>query len=334
MSCRSYLALALLAVAAACVAADETASRAAVTVERNALHFRIDKQLSSTYTFGPRVAKPYFWPVNAPNGVPLTRAFPLGPREEGGSFDHIHQKSVWFCHGDVIPEGLELKHRIKGIKGVDFWSETPGHGRIVCTSVGSPQRLEHGVAVVTHNDWRTADDETILKEVRRIELVDLGPAQLYVVDIDLQADKVAITFGDTKEGSFGVRVRDSMTEKPGKGRITNADGKVGEAECWGRASAWCDYSGPSGDSVVGIAILADPRNPYPSCWHSRSYGLMAANPFGREKSGFPDMKDKTDLVRLGKGEHLKLRYGLLLHSGDVRQGKVAEYYQQFKKMKR
>ena len=42
---------------------------------------------------------------------------------------------------------------------------------------------------------------------------------------------------------------------------------------------------------------------------------------------------KTDLVKLAKGEHLKLRYGILLHSGDAAAGKVADRYQQFVKLK-
>ena len=84
--------------------------------------------------------------------------------------------------------------------------------------------------------------------------------------------------------------------------------------------------------TVGIAILADPKNPYPTCWHARGYGLMAANPFGRGKSGFPAMKGRTDLVKLAKGEHLRLRYGLLLHAGDVNDGKVAEHYEEFVKL--
>src|SRR5207244_1329753 len=77
---------------------------------------------------------------------------------------------------------------------------------------------------------------------------------------------------------------------------------------WGHVSDWCDYSGPVGDKTAGVAILAAPTNPIKSAWHSRGYGLMAANPFGREKSGFPAMKGNTDLVRIAKGEHLKLRY--------------------------
>jgi hypothetical protein len=59
---------------------------------------------------------------------------------------------------------------------------------------------------------------------------------------------------------------------------------------------------------------------------------MAANPFGRARSGFPAMKGRTDLVRLEKGGHLKLRYGLLIHPGDAKGGKVAEYFERFVKL--
>jgi hypothetical protein len=332
-TCPSLWLLALLAASPAAVAAPAPPRKVAIAKETDHLDFRGDRQASTVYHFGPRLAKPYFWPVLAPNGLPLTRPWPMGPRDSGGSLDHPHQKSLWFCHGDVIPEGMTLTRRVQGVRGVDFWSETPGHGRIVCTHVGNPEKTRSGIAILTRNDWRTADDVTILTETRRIELLDLGSAQLYVLTFDLHASVVPITFGDTKEGSLGARVRDSMTEKPGQGRLTNADGKVGEKECWGRISDWCDYSGPSDDSVVGITLFADPANPYPSCWHARSYGLMAANPFGREASGFPAMKGKKDLVRLKKGEHLKLRYGVLLHTGDAQQGKVAEHYRLFKRIK-
>src|SRR5262249_29379294 len=145
-----------------------------------------------------------------------------------------------------------------------------------------------------------------------------------------------LTFGDTKEGSMGVRVRPELNEAKGKGTISNADGKVGEKApdgCWGQVLAWCDYSGPVGDKKIGITILAHPDNPIPSCWHSRGYGLMAANPFGRDKAGFPAMKGKTELVKLAKGQHLQLRYGVLLHQGDVKDGKVADYFKEFVKLK-
>ena len=115
--------------------------------------------------------------------------------------------------------------------------------------------------------------------------------------------------------------------------MENAEGKQTEASCWGRKSGWCDYSGPVDGHNVGLTILDDPTNPHPAHWHARGYGLMGANPFGRGKAGFPDTKGRTDLVKIPQGEHLKLRYGILLHSGDAKTGKVAERYAEFVKLK-
>jgi hypothetical protein len=330
------LLLGILTASAACLAQDK-GSPAPVSIQVDkgeSIEFRAGKELSSRLVISPMQAKPYFWPLNAPNGKPITRAWPMDKAAPGGSTDHVHQKSAWFTYGDIIPEGVELKFKIKGIEGVDFWSEAPGHGRIVCTNVSKPSVDHNRGRVVLTNEWRTADDITLLDERRAIQFLNFGEAQLYVVDSDLSA-VVPVTFGDTKEGAFGVRVADSLREeKGGKGHITNAEGKVGEKQCWGQISAWCDYSGPVEGSMAGVAIFADPNNPLPSCWHSRGYGLMAANPFGREKSGFPAMKGNSKRFHLDKGEHLKLRYGIFLHNGDVKEGKVADYYEQFVKLQK
>jgi hypothetical protein len=316
-----------------CAAAEAPPANVTIEVRKDqAIDFRVGKELVTTYHIGPDLAKPYFWPLNAPNGVAVTRAWPMEKPKPGEQTDHVHQKSGWFSHGDVIPEGVDVKQKIKGIVGVDFWSEAEGHGRIVCVKVGAPDQAKDHARIVTANEWRTADGVKILDEKRTLSLYLVDRERLLVMESDLWADVCPITFGDTKEGSFGVRVRTEMTEEKGKGKITNADGKTGEKGangCWGRISAWCDYSGPLDGKEAGITLMADPDNPYPSCWHVRGYGLMAANPFGRDKSGFPAMKGKTDLVKLAKGEHLKLRYGILLHDGDVKEGKTAECYKEF-----
>jgi hypothetical protein len=311
------------------------AEPADVTIDagKEQITFSIGKDLVGKYNIGPTVAKPYLWPLNAPGNVPVTRSWPMVKGQAGESSDHVHQKSAWFCHGDVIPEGIELKDKVKGVAGVDFWSEGPGAGKIICVDVGKPATDKNHGQITTKNEWRTAGGTKVLDEVRTIHLYDLGDARLFVFDIDLHASAVPITFGDTKEGSFGIRINDAIREeKNGKGKLENADGKVGEKSLWGQQSAWCDYSGPIDGKVVGLAVLDDPGNSSRACWHSRGYGLMAANPFGREKSGFPAMKGKTDLVKLAKGEHLKLRYGILLHSGDATAGKVADNYQKFVKL--
>ncbi len=304
-----------------------------IKVADDRIDFLVGTELVTSYRKAADVAKPYFWPLNGPGGVALTRAWPMEKGQPGETTDHVHQKSAWFCHGDVIPEGVELKDKIRGVEGVDFWSEAKGHGRIVCTHVGETKSLKDHGHVTTRNEWRTADGQKVLDETRVLHLYDLGGARLIVLDIDLHASVCPITFGDTKEGSMGVRIHDALREAKGAGKLTNAEGKAGEKEVWGHSSAWCDYSGPLGGTAVGLALFADPANPHPSCWHSRGYGLMAANPFGRDKSGFPAMKGKTGLVKLAKGEHLKLRYGLLLHPGDVKDGKVAEYFEKFVKLR-
>ena len=340
---RMRLSVAVLALGALALVpaapADDTKQGVKIEANRDTIEFRVGKALVGRYHIEAGVAKPYFWPLNVPGEVTVTRGWPMTKAEPGEQTDHPHQKSAWFCHGDVIPEGIELKDRIKGVAGVDFWSETKGHGKIVCTDVGKPtQRKDHG-QVTTRNEWRTADGQKILDETRTLHLYDLDGAYLLVLDIDLHASVCPITFGDTKEGSMGVRARDSMTEKKGKGRLTNAEGKVGEKLVWGQKSPWCDYSGPvglreaPGIVEVGITLFDDPGNPHPACWHSRGYGLSAANPFGRTHAGFAGAKDRKDLVKMAKGEHLKFRYGILLHRGDVREAKVAQMYERFLKLK-
>jgi hypothetical protein len=318
------------------VADSSVPANATISVNQASLAFRVSKKDAAIYEFGPNLFKPYFWPLEASNGRRITRAWPMIKDGPDTSRDHPHQKSAWFCHGDIIPVGMALNRKVKGVEGVDFWAESPNAGRIVCTRVGDARNEGGRAWVTTYNEWRTADGDKVLDETRTIQFFDQVTARLFVVDIDLHASVVPIVFGDTKEGAFGVRVADSIAEKNGKGVITNAEGKTGEGQCWGRISAWCDYSGPVQGDTVGIAIFASPDNPIPSCWHSRAYGLMAANPFGRSKSGFPAMKgkkDEKDLVHLDKGGHLKMRFALFLHLGDVKEGKVAENYEMFKKLK-
>lgn len=306
------------------------------------LEFRHGETLFTRYNVAETVAKPYFYPVHALDGVRVTRAWPMEKDPEVKKTDHPHQKSIWFCHGDVVPEGLDYKKHSRGVAGIDFWAEGKGHGKIVCVKVEEPVKTKNHASVRTKNEWRTAEGQKVLEETRTIHYFHAAPgANLLVLDIDLHASDYPITFADTKEGSLGVRVREPIRGDQ-KGILTNAEGKTGEGRrpnkdkkgCWGLLSAWCDYSGPVDDKQnAGIAVFADPKNPVDTCWHVGNYGLMAANPFGREKhAGFPDRAGNNTPVKLAKGEHLKLRYGVYVHQGDVKSGKVAEAYAKFVKL--
>jgi hypothetical protein len=311
--------------------ADE-APKAEVREGKAAYDFLAGGELVTRYHVGAKQSKPWFWPVNPLPGKTVTRSYPI---EEGGDEkkDHVHHRSLWFCHGDVIPEGMEyVRSSDKKVKGVDFWSETPNHGRIVFRS-----GKVHGTTLATVNDWNEPGGKTVLTEKRDITLVPLGKGKnLLILDITLTAGEHPITFGDTKEGALGTRVRKTIALETsgGKGEMTNDRGDSGEKALWSKVAKWCDYSGPLGPDgpVGGITLMACPKNAIDTAWHARGYGLMAANPFARAKS-FPGRKGQTELVRLGKGESLRLRFGVYLHAGNVKDGEVAEAYEAFSKRK-
>lgn len=319
---------------------------ASAVVGKDAIEFKSGDAVAARYQYAGTVpdekgkgqkplAKPVLWPLHTPAGAPVTGFAPS---------DHVHHKSVWFCHGDVIPEGVELKVKApnKRDKGVDFWSEVKNgngeHGVIKCVKVGEPKSHGAGhVSVETHNEWLAPEGLKIMDEVRVIHFIDGKEGRTFAFDITLKANDFPITFGDTKEGSFGVRVHEKLRPADKAGAtLTTADGKTiappakDNLPFWGQPSEWVDYSGALDGKAVGIAVFDHPGNPKAS-WHARAYGLVGANPFGRAHSGFPSQKDKTDLLKIEKGGEMKLKYAVYAHDGDVKAGKVSEAYEAFKK---
>src|SRR5437879_4843631 len=130
-----------------------------VTMQQDKTHldFKVGSNLVASYRIDPKQSKPYFYPLYALPGQEIT---------ENGPSDHRHHRSAWFCHGDVIPEGLAVKKHQKNVRGVDFWSEGKGHGKIVCVRVDKPRVDRDHAQVTTVNEWRTAEGQKVLDEVR------------------------------------------------------------------------------------------------------------------------------------------------------------------------
>jgi hypothetical protein len=241
--------------------------------------------------------KPFFFPLIGPTGDSYTRAYPM-QQVAGEDHDHPHQRSCWFTHGDV--------------NGVDFWGEA--------TESGSIHELERKVIVEgpvigrlwTRNEWRAADHRKVCDDERTVTFYRTRDQRIIDFDVRVAATAGPVTFRDTKEGMFGVRVASSMdvTKKRG-GRITNAEGLSDEG-AWGKASPWVDYVGPVNGKTVGIAILNHPDSfRFPTTWHVRTYGLFAANPFGWHDFGRPQRGDFT----VGQGQSIRFAYRLILHEG-------------------
>lgn len=289
-------------------------ARAAVTVEKadDRVTILADGKPFATY-LTKSGSKPIVWPIHGPTGKLMTRSWPMDQTVEGEKKDHIHQRSLWFTHGDV--------------NGIDFWSE--GKGRIEHKEFvkveGGPEAV-----IVTKNDWLSPDGSKLICQDQRTFTFGATDSQRWIdVAIEVKATAGPVVFGDTKEGSFGVRVPDSMRVEAFKGgKIINSDGLVNFA-AWGKPAAWVDYHGPVDGETLGIAILNHPSSfRYPTPWHVRTYGLFAANPFGL--NDFTGGKAKGEYT-LPEGETLKLRYRVLLHSGDEKLGRVAENFAEYSK---
>ena len=259
-------------------------------------------------------AKPVFAALRGPDGEQLTRNYPIGDALPAEKQDHIHHRSMWFTHGEV--------------NGVDFWAETPNHGTIVPTSEDISAQPE-GVVLKTANDWLDAGKKRILSDKRMFTFHDVGKMHAIDCVIELIASDGPVVFGDTKEGSFGIRVAGTMkVDAKMGGKIVSSRGLV-NGDAWGKPAEWVDYYGPVGEGTSGIAILNHPTSfGFPTRWHVRTYGLFAANPFG--VSHFTG-GEATEGVKLEKGETLTLKYQVLLHRGTTEEAEIAKAWETYSK---
>ena len=114
------------------------------------------------------------------------------------------------------------------------------------------------------------------------------------------------------------------------GTLVNANGGKGMREVWGKPSPWNDYYSTVEGKVVGVAILDHPTNPkHPTYWHSRDYGLFAANALG-ERDYFND-KTRDGSLTIKKGEKLRFRYRVVLHPGTTEEAGVANLFAEYAK---
>ncbi|HZZ73131.1 MAG TPA: PmoA family protein [Pirellulales bacterium] len=303
----NVLVLFALACAPAVYAAELTAEKTDQGVS-----IKIDGQPFANYV-AKGAFKPYVWPIYGPTQKKMTRDFPMIEHVPGESKDHPHQRSMWFTHGDV--------------NGVDFWAETPKSGKIVQRELARVAG-GHEAVVVTREDWLGPDGKKVCTDDRTMTFGGDKGQRWIDFSISIHASEGPVAFGDTKEGSFGLRVADSMTvDAKHGGQIVSSEGKT-DAAAWAQPAAWVDYHGPIDGETLGIAILNHPSSfRFPTFWHVRTYGLFAANPFGKK-----DFKTtKQGAYDLPQGESVFFRYRVIFHQGDQRAAKIAEAFAEYSK---
>ncbi len=272
----------------------------------------IDGQPFTAFYFGTEATKPYLHPLRTADGTMVTRGYPM---EEiaGEQRDHPHHRGVWFSHGAV--------------NGVDFWANEESQrsrgdkGTIEFNEIDAVQSGDEKGLIEASFSWKAPGGDLLLTERRTMAFQREGEDNIVDFDIVLVAETDPVLFGDTKEGTFAVRLATELEEQhmrakgiPRTGRIVNAEGHETEANAWGKRSAWVDYSGSISGEPMGVAIFDHPGNPkHPSYWHVRGYGLFAANIFGEHDFHADESRDGS--ITLAKGEELRFRYRVIVHKG-------------------
>ncbi len=249
----------------------------------------------ATYVFrDEKIPRPYFAHVHAPGAMQVTRNHP--PVAGVDAMDHdTYHPGVWFGFGKV--------------SGHDFWRHKANivHLRFV----QKPAVRAGRVTFTAENSFQSTGGERICRERSRITLAARPAGYLLIWETTFLPEGRDLVFGDQEEMGLGIRVATPITVKPGGGTILDSVGRRNEPEVWGNEAEWCDYSGTIAGRRAGITIMGDSRNFRQNRHHARNYGVVVANPFGRQSFG----KGPLSEVVVKPGETLRLRYGVLLHSG-------------------
>jgi Methane oxygenase PmoA len=212
------------------------------------------------------------------------------------------------------PRGLSFA--VDRVNGIDYWS---GKGGILSSSITGSDAAENSGEFKFFNAWLDNQHEHLLVESTTVRVY---PNRLICYDATLEAKK-PVTFEDTTEGLFGLRLVNSIAESAG-GKVVSSDTHVGTSQCSGKSFDWVDYSGPVGSKIAGVAIFDNPRNFRRSCYRVATDGLFTINPFHKENTTTRNEPSKP--VQMGPGDKLRLRYAVYVHDGDAKAANVANLY--------
>jgi len=284
---------------------------AQVKFARDSVDITVDGKPFTTFHYGNERGKPYLSPLRSASGKIVSRLYPM-EEVPGESRDHVHHTGLWFSYDDV--------------NGIKFWENDPSYtkphmGRIVVRDTSWK-----GDTLSATMEWRDPSGKVLLVENR--EMTFAGDAKLRIIDfrITLTPPAEGVTFGDTKEGAFAIRLAEPFTERKG-GKMVNAEGLTGMMQVWGKRSNWVDYSANVEGEQLGVAMFDHPSNPrHPVYWHARDYGLFSLDPFGQNAF---DPSQPESHWKLPQGQKLSFRWRVVIHPGDAQTGHVADLYKEY-----
>lgn len=289
---------------------------------------RVGEQMVTRLIFPDSLKKPVLYPVLTTSGVEITRGFPMTPRM-GDRVDHPHHVGIWFNHGDV--------------NGLDFWNNSAAiaeekrslYGTILFREILSLKEKKGRAIISTRSEWLTSDNLVLLEE--NTTYTFSAGKDFWIVDREtrLTSKTDSVSFTDSKEGMYGIRLRQEMelpSAKPARrigedGQITDqpvtqnlttsgsylTSENLTDEEAWGKTARWIRLSGNVEGKTTSIILMDHPDNlHFPAYWHARDYGLFAVNNMGRSSY---NKKTARMEYKLLKKQSLTFHHRLIVQEG-------------------
>jgi hypothetical protein len=267
------------------------------------------------YRYGLALDLPHIWPLNTPSGrdllVEKTEPYP-------------HHRSFWFADSVKLDGGRDVSvynGLYTGTKKSDTAYEPPFKDHIRHVAFDRCEAKGDRAEIVERLVWEMDNTVPVLDEVRRTTVHTLGGGE-YLLDI---TEELVSKYGDVTVVSDEVhyawpflRLNTKFSGTNG-GVLLSDTGARGEKETNLNVARWIDYSNALDGLAEGVAIFQWPDG-QDHKWLTREYGC-----FGPRR---PDAVSGKPFV-LVKGMSVRQRVGVLVHSGDVSTGRIAERYKDY-----
>ncbi len=259
----------------------------------------INKNLFTSYILSEDEKYPFFFPVNGPSNASVTSM---------RNANYPHHSSLFF--------GCDR------VNGGNYWQEGLERGQIISIRADIIESGNDKVIIENECIWRRPNASAPIKDTRKITIT--APSNdIYQIDFDVTLEMLMdVIIEKTNHSLFSGRMDADLAVING-GTMINSNGEKGEKETFGKKAAWIDFYGKRGDKQEGMAIMQHPSNEwYPAPWFTRDYGFFSPTPM------YWPQNDKETVLK--KGQTVKLKYRVLVHSGDTSNAKIAEQFEKYK----
>jgi methane monooxygenase PmoA-like len=322
-----HLLSSLLAAAVVVLSSVAHAEPVSLTRHGDTIAVEIGDKAFTTYSFDPNISKAFLEPLRDAKGTIVTRTLALGneipPGHEHDKGFEPHQRGMYFGHGDINGYSFWIE---EAFKKYYTHSTPPKYGRMVFRKLDEMKSGDSSAVIRATFDLEDPDRKPFAQETQEYKFSGDDDSRVIDCEFVITAGKEPVKFGDTKEGTFAVRLNPQLDAPAGT--MVNSDGKEGESQVWGKRANWVDVDGVVDGDKLGVAVFDNPDSfRHPTYWHARGYGLLAANPFGLSYF-YADPKNDGSYT-LPAGQSIRFRYRVFIHEGTYKDAHVAEKFSQY-----